>query len=232
MKTSFFMSKKTPLIACVLTDKDVLSIRANSINMADIIELRIDMFDNISPGHVMEMLRTAKDKFNKPLITTVRDISEGGQRDIPDRFALYAAAAPLSDLVDVEVNSESLLQRVKGIMNDRTFLIGSYHNFDLTPQDDFLDGIVMRGKMLGSDMVKVAVTATDRDDLIRLLLFTLRHKDTGMITMCMGEQGSPSRIIAPVFGSVIAYGYINKPSAPGQLSVMQLSEIFSLLNIR
>lgn len=232
MKTSFFLSKKTPLIACVLTDKDVLSIREDSISMADLIELRIDMFDDISPGHVMEMFRIATDKFNKPLITTVRDVSEGGQRDIPDRFALYEAAVPLSDFVDVEVNSKSLLQKVKGIMNDRNFLIGSYHNFDLTPQDDFLDGIVMRGNVLGADMVKIAVTAKDRDDLIRLLLFTLRHKDSGMITMCMGEQGLPSRIIAPVFGSLIAYGYINKPSAPGQLSVVQLSEIFSLLNIR
>lgn len=232
MKTSFFLHRKTPLIACVLTDKDVLSISKNSISMADIIELRIDMFDNISPDYVMEMFGIAKDKFNKPLIATVRDVSEGGQRDIPHRLALYEAAVPLSDFIDVEVNSESLLQKVKGIMNDRTLLIGSYHNFDLTPQDDFLDGIVIRGKVLGSDMVKIAVTAKNRDDLIRLLLFTLRHKDSGMITMCMGEHGSPSRIIAPVFGSVIAYGYINKPSAPGQLSVMQLSEIFSLLNIR
>lgn len=200
--------------------------------MADLIELRLDMFEDNSLYHALETLRIAKDKFNKPLITTVRDISEGGQRAISDRFALYEAALPLSDFVDVEVNSENLLQRVKGIISDRTILIGSYHNFDFTPQDEFLEGIVRKGRLSGVDVVKIAVTANDRNDLIRLLLLTLRHKDSGIITMCMGEHGLPSRIIAPVFGSLIAYGYINKPSAPGQLSVRQLSEIFSLLNIR
>lgn len=232
MKASFLQSSKTPLIACVLNDKDVHTIDGNSISMVDLIELRIDMFEDNSLHRVLETFKIAKDKFNKPLIATVRDISEGGQRAIPDRFVLYEAALPLSDFVDVEVNSETLLQRVRGIISDRTILIGSYHNFDLTPPDEFLEGIVRKGSASGVDIVKIAVRANDRNDLIRLLLFTLKHKDSGIITMCMGEQGLPSRIIAPLFGSLIAYGYINKPSAPGQLSVRQLSEIFSLLNIR
>ncbi len=200
--------------------------------MADLIELRIDMFEDNSLHHVLETFRIAKDKFNKPLITTVRDISEGGQNAIPDRLALYEAALPLSYFVDVEINSEILLKKVKSIMNDETILIGSYHNFDLTPTDEFLEGIIREGRLLGVDIVKIAVTSNDRNDLIRLMLFTLKHKDSGVISMCMGKQGLPSRIIAPVFGSLIAYGYINKPAAPGQLSIRQLFDIFSLLNIR
>ena len=229
---SIFRLQKPPLIACVLTDSDVFALNGHSIDTADIIELRIDMFDDISINHVEETLRTAKDKFNKPLITTVRNTREGGQKEVPNRLSLYKAALPMSEFFDVEVNSEGLLTQVKDVIDDKTLLIGSYHNFQYTPDEAVLDSIVSKGRTLGAEIIKVAVTAKDRNDLIRLLLFTLKHRDSGVITMCMGDEGLPSRIISPVFGSLIAYGYINKPSAPGQLSILQLSEIFRLLNIR
>lgn len=228
----FLHSRKLPLIACVLTDEDVSLLSAESLDMADLIELRIDMFNEISVNHVYETLKSARNKFNKPLITTVRDIREGGQREISDRFSFYETAASLSDFVDVEINSESLIRQVKAILQDTTILIGSYHNFDSTPDDEFLDAFATKGRSLGADIVKIAVTAQSRDDLIRLMLFTLRHKDSGVITMSMGDYGSPSRIVSPVFGSLITYGYINKPSAPGQLSVSQLSEILGLIKLR
>lgn len=232
-KFSYFsQSKNTPLIACVLSDQDVFALDDNSLNKVDLIELRIDMFDDLSLNHVGETLKAAKNKFNKPLITTVRDVNEGGQKVISDRFTFYEIAAPLSDFVDVEVNSESLMRQVKDILQGRTILIGSYHNFDLTPQDEFLEGIITKGRSLGADIVKVAVMAKDRDDLIRFMLFTLRHKDAGVITMSMGDYGVPSRVVSPVFGSLITYGYLNKPSAPGQLSVSQLSEILRLIKLR
>ncbi len=231
MKLSLFEYKKPPLIACVMTDTDVLTIHESSVIIADLIELRIDMFVDTSVEHVTTIFKTAKEKFKKPFISTVRDVREGGKKEFSDRFLLYEAVIPFSDFLDVEINSENLLQRVKGIITDRNLLIGSYHNFHLTPKDDFLENILIKGKGLGSDIVKIAVKAQDRDDLIRLLLFTLRHKDSGIITMCMGDEGVPSRIVAPIFGSLVAYGYINEPSAPGQLSISQLSDIFKLLNI-
>lgn len=224
-------AEQTPLIACVFNDRDVIDVNKDLISQADLIELRIDMFEDITIEHVKNIVKIAKDKFNKPLIITVRDIREGGQKAISDRFPLYEAAMPLSDFIDVEVNSEQLLQKVRDTMKEG-LLIGSYHNFDLTPKDEFLDEIVFKGRDLGADIIKIAVTSKNRSDLIRLLLFTLKHKEKRIITMGMGEHGLPSRIIAPLFGSLITYGYVTKPSAPGQLSISQLSETLNLLNIR
>lgn len=230
--SSFLYGKRLPLIACVLTDSDVYALNSNALNAVDLIELRIDMFQDISMHHVIQTLKAAKDKFNMPLISTVRDIKEGGQREIPQRFELYKAAMSMSNLIDVEINSSALLLQVKNILDKNSILIGSYHNFHSTPDDDFLEAIVAKGKALGVDIIKIAVTASERKDLVRLLLLTIRHSDKGIITMSMGDEGAPSRIVSPVFGSLIVYGYVKKPSAPGQLSISQLFDIFKLIKLR
>lgn len=233
---AFLNVYQPPLIACVLDDRDVHEIVENSIGVAELIELRIDLFEEISPKHVVKIVKKAKEKFKKPTIITVRDISEGGQKVIPDRLSLYKALLPFADLVDVEIGFENLLKEIKkyikDITNDKTLVIGSYHNFELTPSDEYLNSIVDRAISLGVDIVKIAVTSKDRNDLIRLSLFTLDHKEKGITTMSLGKEGMPSRIIAPIFGSLIVYGYISKPYAPGQLSIGQLTELFRLLNIR
>lgn len=228
-----FKLGEVPLIAGVLTDTDVLSTKKDSLNPADLIELRVDMFENLSLNHIENIFRTAKENFKKPIIATVRDVKEGGQREIADRLGIYRAVVPLSDVIDVEIGSEDILTETKKLCHTyRKLLIGSYHNFEFTPEDGFLDSIVKRGKELGVDVVKIAVTAKDREDLIRLMFFTQKHKEAGMITMSMGAMGLPSRVFNPLFGSLITYGYINYPSAPGQLSASELIYIFRRLKMR
>lgn len=228
-----FKLGEVPLIAVVLTDTDVLTINKNSLNPADLIELRVDMFEDISSDHIENIFRTAKENFKKPIIATVRDIKEGGQREIADKLSIYKTVIPYADVIDVEINSKDVLTEVKKLCSThKKLLIGSYHNFDFTPDGGILDNIVAHGKELGADIVKIAVMASDREDLIRLMLLTQRHKDAGIITMSMGDKGLPSRVFNPLFGSLITYGYINHPSAPGQLSASELIYIFRRLKMR
>ncbi|BCB97164.1 3-dehydroquinate dehydratase [Dissulfurispira thermophila] len=228
-----FKLGEIPLIAGVLTDTDVLTINKNTLNPADLIELRIDMFEDTSLSHIENTFKIAKENFKKPIIATVRDVKEGGQKKITDRLSIYKAIIMFSDILDVEIGDENTMTEVKNICKIyKKLLIGSYHNFEFTPDDDFLDSIVLRGKELDADIVKIAVMAKDKEDLIKLTLFTHRHKEKGIITMSMGDKGLPSRVFNPVFGSLITYGYINHPSAPGQLSVSELLYIFRRLKIR
>ncbi|MDI6729552.1 MAG: type I 3-dehydroquinate dehydratase [Thermodesulfovibrionales bacterium] len=224
---------EVPLIAGVLTDTDVLTINKDSLNPADLIELRVDMFEDISLEHIENIFRSARENFKKPIIATVRDVKEGGQWEISDRLGIYRAVVPLSDVIDVEIGSEDILTETKKLCNTyRKLLIGSYHNFEFTPDGGFLDNIVARGKKLGVDIVKIAAMAKDREDMIRLAFLTQRHKESGIITMSMGDNGLPSRVFNPLFGSLITYGYINHPSAPGQLSASELMYIFRRLKMR
>jgi 3-dehydroquinate dehydratase type I len=72
----------------------------------------------------------------------------------------------------------------------------------------------------------------NKEDMLRLIEFTLKHRKDPIITMSMGEIGLPTRIFNPILGSLITYGYINTPSAPGQLSIREISQIFKMLKVR
>jgi 3-dehydroquinate dehydratase type I len=222
-----------PLIACAINDAEVMTVGEDCLNNADLIELRVDMFKDTEMKHIEEIFNIAKEKFKKSIIATVRDVKEGGQKELADRLDIYKTVIPLSDLIDIEINSEDAIVEVKKLCrNYKKILIGSYHNFEIMPDIEFLDNIFLKGKSLGADIIKIAVVANNNDDLTRLVTFTLKHRSEGLITMAMGDIGLPSRVINPIFGSLITYGYVNKPSAPGQLSIRELMDIFKLLKIR
>lgn len=222
-----------PLIAGSLNDRDVSDLALFSVSPVDLIELRMDMFEDTTPGHVENVFRKAKEKFRKPIIATVRDLKEGGVKDVPDRVGLYVLVAPYTDLMDVELFSEEAIKGIGSICRGGgKLLIGSYHNFESTPGEDFLDGVITKGSELGADIVKIAVAARDRTDLLRLIAFTLKNREHKLVTISMGNVGLPSRVFSPLCGSLITYGYITHPSAPGQLSVSELLYIFRRLKIR
>ncbi|MDD5675184.1 MAG: type I 3-dehydroquinate dehydratase, partial [Chitinivibrionales bacterium] len=43
-----------------------------------------------------------------------------------------------------------------------------------------------------------------------------------VVALSMGEYGTISRLLAPLFGSLFTYGYIGEAVAPGQISIHQL----------
>jgi 3-dehydroquinate dehydratase-1 len=221
-----------PLIAGALNDKDVNNLELSSVSPADLVELRVDMFEDIAPSHVEHVFRKAKEKFRKPVIATIRDRREGGVKDLPDRAEVYSLVARHSEIIDIEIGSEEIFKRVRNMAHWKGLLIGSYHNFGYTPEDEALEEIVSKGRESGADMVKIATTAQDRDDLLRLIVLTLRHREHGIITISMGDEGLPSRIFTPLCGSLITYGFVTHPTAPGQLSISELLYIFRRLRIR
>jgi 3-dehydroquinate dehydratase type I len=140
---------------------------------------------------------------------------------------------PLTELVDVEIVNAPLLLKAKQLRNgNMPLIIGSYHNFDCTPEDAMLNEIMLKGRTLGADIIKIATMAQSREDALRLLLFTHRHRSDGIITMAMGDNGIPTRVIGPLFGSIITYASVATSSAPGQISASELSGIFQSLKLR
>jgi 3-dehydroquinate dehydratase-1 len=65
-------------------------------------------------------------------------------------------------------------------------------------------------------------------DVLRLFEITLVTEGE-VCTIAMGEIGKHSRVFAPVYGSVMTYGYVEKATAPGQLRVDELRQILKLL---
>jgi 3-dehydroquinate dehydratase-1 len=203
------------------------------MSAVDLIELRVDMFASIATQHVKNIFKETREIYNKPVIATVRDVNEGGEKDVQNRLDIYRGLIPLSDVVDVEINSGELFPEIRKLCTTfRKILIGSYHNFDITPDAAALDKIMKKGAAAGADIIKIAVKANSRADLLDLLAFALANREKRLITISMGEKGLPSRVFTPVIGSPIAYGFINTPSAPGQFSVIEMMSMFRKLKLR
>ena len=210
-----------------------INLPVEEVNKVDMLELRIDTFKSQDIAYIAGVVTSLKDVYGKPLLATVRAKDEGGAVYIADekRYSIYKEVIPLVDAIDVELGSAELLKRVLPLCKGNSrLLIASYHNHDGTPDDVFLDGLISEGKGYGADIVKIAVTANSKEDLSRLISFTIKNRDKGIITISQGSIGTISRIVAPILGSLITYGYIDKPSASGQLSAFDIAEYLRLFD--
>jgi 3-dehydroquinate dehydratase-1 len=193
---------------------------------ADLVEVRADLFDDPEPAAMVAALRPLR-AAGRPIIFTVRAAAEGGRPlDEARRTALYQAALPHVDAIDAEIVSTALtvdlvpLARAAGRV-----VILSAHALEATPPQDGLLSLVDRGFGLGADVVKLAAHAAELEDLRTLLAVTLASRRRGIVTLAMGPWGPLSRVTLPAAGSLLTYGHVGTPTAPGQLGVTELADL-------
>lgn len=207
-----------PRVAAVITDDKNEQSLKNAIKQgADLLELRIDFFKGIEPENLSKTVRKIK-KSGIPLIATVRSKTEGGKKSLTDRQRkeIFQYIISFVDAVDIELSSKNIIKDVvAGAKKQNKKVIVSYHNFKETPSDRKLNKIIKDSKKAGADIVKLAAMANKMQDVLRLANLTLKHKN--LITLSMGETAKISRIIFPIFGSLITYGTVGLSTAPGQM---------------
>jgi len=193
---------------------------------ADLVELRADLFDGPRPAGIvaaLERLRAA----GRPVILTVRAAAEGG-RPLPDaiRRDLYRAGLVHADAIDVEIASTALASELVAQAHaaGRTVLLSS-HATEGTPPVDALLPLVDRAEAMGADVTKLAATAHDLEDVRTMLAVTLAARHRGVVTVSMGPAGALARVLLPAAGSLLAYGHVGNPTAPGQLTVTELAAL-------
>ena len=101
----------------------------------------------------------------------------------------------------------------------------SIHNFQETPEN--LDEIHARLSKLDPDIVKLATMAHSPHDNLRMLRI-VRDAEIPTVGMCMGEIGTPSRVLMGKYGAPYSYATFHheRSLAPGQLSFKQMKEIY------
>jgi len=201
---------------------------------ADIVELRMDLAaDPLSAlGQYSGSL---------PVLVTNRVEWEGGETtDGQARLDALRTAVDHSVVgaIDVELatvedgDGEDLLACAR---EHDTKVIVSTHDFEGTPQETELANLLARACEHG-DVGKLAVTATDRSDVLALLNATEAATAAGdrVATMAMGEAGRHSRAVAPLYGSRIGYAPVEPASAtaPGQYDLATLRDLVSQLQSR
>jgi 3-dehydroquinate dehydratase-1 len=100
----------------------------------------------------------------------------------------------------------------------------SYHNFQETPPRDELFKIAKMATTEG-DLAKLAVMPQKMQDTLTVLELVSRCKNT--IAISMGQLGSFTRVVAPLFGSPITYASLEGEIAPGQLEISTTREMLN-----
>ncbi|MDP3386365.1 MAG: type I 3-dehydroquinate dehydratase [Eubacteriales bacterium] len=207
----------------------------------DLIEWRSDYFEGIGNiEQTIEVLNRIKELTqNIPVIFTCRHFSEGGRcgLDPEIRYKMFrkVLSTGIVDLLDIEmINGEGYINSVKKLIDQYgKKLILSYHNFQKTPEEQFIVDKLIEGESLGADIVKVALMPNSSDDVLALLSATGKARkiiDIPMITMAMGDLGRVSRVWGNAFGSEVSFASMRQTSAPGQIEFGDLKKIIEFFS--
>ena len=225
---------KRPLIAIPVNDKDFEENVKNAKEKgADIIELRIDQFRDRSIDYILQKISFIKE-LNLGIIATIRSAKEGGT-PISDyeRERIFKSIAPDVDIIDIELSSENIREKVIKIAKENnTLALISYHDFEKTPSEEEIQSIIDKSISIGADIVKYAFNVKTRDDVARIMCTTYKNKDKKLVAIGMGELGRITRTAGFFFGSLITYSYMGVAFAPGQVEIEKLKdelEFYSLL---
>jgi len=219
---------RTPVVVGTINDTEVNSgkLKDNIFKKIDIVEVRIDRFKDVSLGYITSVVKKIDASIPNPIIATIRDKKEGGEKAITDdeRFKILMSIVQYIDCVDIEINSKLFKAIPSFFHSKKKAVIASYHNFKNTLSNAELEKILAKGKKGGADIVKIAVMVNSRDDLAKLINFTIKNRKKNIKTIAMGDIGRISRVLNPILGSLLTYGYVITPSAPGQPSVNEIMD--------
>lgn len=216
-----------PIIETTI-EKACCSIR-EARQRADLIELRVDYLRKPELKPLME-------GYGKSFIVTNRRREEGGKCKGGERRRLRILREAIelgAEYVDVEIESNSFL--LKDLLSDRqkTRMILSFHNFQKTPSPAELKRLYDRTVQWRPDVIKVATFARSWEDNLKVLSLIphARREKQKIVAFCMGEKGRMSRIVSPLMGADWTYASLskNRISAPGQLTVAEMREIWERL---
>jgi 3-dehydroquinate dehydratase/shikimate dehydrogenase len=180
---------------------------------AQLIELRLDFLAKAPDFKRLLVNRPC------PMVATVRRPEDGGRwsgTEEARRMLLRQAIVGGFDWVDLETDVADEIRRFRDVKR-----IVSYHNLREVPND--LEDIHARLCKQDADVVKLAVTAQEPGDNLRLLDL-VKNAPRPTVAFCMGDLGVPSRILAGKYGAPLSYAAFNKERgiAPGIPSFLEL----------
>ncbi len=222
IKTSSVLRAEAKVVAAVHSPaalRCALKIRPHEV---DLLEIRVDSFAD-DPESVIRVLP----RLRVPLIVTVRHPAEGGAHRLSyrQRRDLFARFLPFAAFIDVELRSlEKLASTVIEARRAGVKLIASTHFFHRTPSAAELQRSIRQAHGAGADVAKLAALAAAPTALARLLALFCRRQPLPLSLMGMGRFGKISRLLFAQAGSVLNYGYLDKPNASGQWEAVTLKK--------
>src|SRR5277367_6077061 len=189
------------------------------------VELRLDWLRSDAERYSF-LQWLGKQKFaGATFIATCRRAVGGGRLtgdSSRELFWLIAAREAGCAWCDVEIETMRELpdQSVREYAVPQKVML-SVHDFVRTPA---LPKTLNTGVHGEADAVKIAAHAKTLSDGLRLL--RLAKKSRNFVAVPMGEVGLPLRILALREGSALAYAAVGEATAPGQVSLRTMKELY------
>jgi len=241
---------RTPAIVCVLRELSISKALTALRWGADAVELRLDLFkpEEREATRVKAFVEALREEAKAGVILTNRSASEGGKFEgsEDERLSLLKEALEASeaDAVDVEYFADPR-KRAEIVALSRKLnatVIFSFHDFAGMPDAAELEHLALKMHAEGADIAKIAVTPKTAEDALKLLELTLKLKaskasreagEKGVAFIGMGSVGRHLRVLAPIYGSALTYGFLEgeESVAPGQLSISELRSMIDKLSM-
>jgi 3-dehydroquinate dehydratase-1 len=239
---NFDLEKKAAIVAVINDSLSPLENSRKAAEMgADVLEIRLDLLGIRDSGLAAETIGKIKAETGLPLILTNRSRAEGGKWEGSEEERvgiLKELLSPFSgesgvDAVDIELSAgekerEGVISTAK--KQGKTVIV-SFHDFSKTPSFQEMEKIIEEAFRAGADIAKLAVMPGSMQDVLDLLRLTLNAREAKrpVCTIAMGKLGKHTRVIAPLYGSVLSYASVESSAAPGQLQANEVKKMMELL---
>ena len=208
---------------------------AAAVEVCDLFEVRLDCLEPLELKSGAASITKLLEQSACKSILTFRPSQEGGRRALDDatRQTFWSDAVFSSSFFDVELDLAEKFQTSEtspSMPIDWSRTICSHHDFAGVP--DKLDQIYSRMSRTPARVLKIAVQAKDAIDCLPVFQLLERAREDGreMIAIAMGVAGVATRILGPSRGGFLTYASLDSETAtaPGQLSVSELTEVYRL----
>ncbi|MHC1636198.1 MAG: type I 3-dehydroquinate dehydratase [Candidatus Methanospirareceae archaeon] len=230
---------KRATIVGVMRDLSISKARRAKEEGAEMLEVRIDLLskEEREVRRIEGFVEKEKEEIGLGVIATNRRKEEGGGFEGKEEERIEMLMRVIEevdiDAVDIEFFADGKEEVIKEARRHSLPVIISYHDFEGAPSMKDIEKIVEGMYADGGDIAKIAVTPRSMEEALSILQFTLEHSRRGkkLAIIGMGHVGKHLRVIAPIYGSVLTYGFIegDREVAPAQLSIKELKNILDTL---
>jgi 3-dehydroquinate dehydratase type I len=222
----------SPKICVVITARDtedvVETIGRVEAHRPDLIEIRLDYLEGPYELDVIRGVSTL------PMIATNRGTDQGGlssEADSERMGTVIRACEAGFEYADIELAIPQAGQIAERVKDLGAKAIISHHDFKGTPPKERLNEIMTGMLGVGADICKIVGTATSPEDNLTYLNLIQENPSVSLVSFGMGRAGLLSRVFSPLFGAAYTYASseAGRESAPGQLTVPELRQIYGIM---
>ncbi|MGL4483637.1 MAG: type I 3-dehydroquinate dehydratase [Anaerovoracaceae bacterium] len=217
----------------------------------DLLEWRADYFTENENKDKEFYINEIKENSNKEVLFTMRTEFHGGKakigRDVYYSILDCVIEHSSTDYIDIEfdfnlenqIEEDKLKKKFKSNIkliekakHKGIKVVGSYHNFELTPTVEKMVQILSIIQNLGVEIPKIAVMPESKEDVLKLLeaarIMRENYAKTPFVAISMGELGLESRVMGGEYGTAISFARpINatEKEFPGNIDLEKLIEL-------